>query len=138
MADKVAPEVRSAIMRQIKGTDTQPELAVRRLVHSLGYRYRLHAKDLPGCPDLVFRKKKKAIFVHGCFWHQHNCRVGRRQPKSRREYWLPKLQGNVHRDKENRRKLKEEGWKVLIIWECQVKNKSTDWLKERIVAFLEG
>ena len=125
-------------MSRIKSKDTKPELVVRSFVHRLGCRFRLHRKDLPGKPDIVLPRHKKIIFVHGCFWHQHNCRVGRRQPKSRREYWLPKLQGNVHRDKENRRKLKEEGWKVLIIWECQVKNKSTDWLKERIVAFLEG
>jgi DNA mismatch endonuclease (patch repair protein) len=98
-------------------------MAVRRLAHHLGYRYRLHGKDLPGSPDLVFSSRHKAIFVHGCFWHQHpdaTCRLAR-QPKSRLDYWLPKLQENSERDRRQRVALAEEGWEILEIWECQVK-----------------
>ena len=107
-------------MRRIRSKDTSPELALRRLVHSLGYRFRLHRKDLPGKPDLVFPSRLKVIFVHGCFWHQHpGCREGR-MPASRREYWEPKLTRNQTRDAENRIRLKEKGWDVLTVWECSL------------------
>lgn len=99
-------------------------MIVRKLVHGMGYRYRLHRHDLPGRPDLVFPGKKKIIFVHGCFWHQHDdpCCKRKNTPKSRIEYWGPKLARNVSRDKEHRQKLKDMGWDVLVIWECQVKD----------------
>lgn len=113
---------RSENMRRIRGKDTIPELRIRRLVHRLGYRYRLHRRDLPGCPDLVFSKLKKVIFVHGCFWHQHEgCGLGH-IPKTNRRYWTAKLRRNVERSEKQRRKLATIGWHSLIIWECQTKD----------------
>lgn len=119
--DSLTPEQRSERMGRIKGRDTGPEMVVRRLLHRQGYRYRLHARDLPGRPDIVFPKRKLAIFVHGCFWHRHpdpKCKLAR-LPKSRLDFWLPKLEGNRTRDIENQRRLVAMGWKVLVIWECQ-------------------
>lgn len=113
------PAVRDQ-MRRIRSRDTKPELAVRRLVHGLGYRYRLHRRGLPGTPDLVFHSRRKVIFVHGCFWHQHDCPMGSKQPSTRPEYWRPKLARNVARDHECRRKLAALGWDVLTVWECQL------------------
>lgn len=115
-----APEV-SARMRRIRKTDTKPELIVRRLAHGLGYRYRLYRRDLPGTPDLVFPRLRKVIFVHGCFWHQHDCPLGRKQPSTNRDYWLPKLARNVERDRSARARLQSDGWKVLVIWECETR-----------------
>ena len=100
----------------------------------MGYRYRLHAKELPGRPDLVFPWRRKLIFVHGCFWHRHRCPSGRETPKSRKEFWLPKLQRNRERDVENRRRLRRMGWDVLVIWECQTKHLSS--LEAKVVHFL--
>jgi DNA mismatch endonuclease (patch repair protein) len=111
---------RSAQMALVRGRDTKPELRVRRALHAAGLRYRLQAKDLPGRPDIVFRSLKIAIFIHGCFWHRHpdpNCRLAR-LPKSRQEFWLPKLTGNRERDLRNRAQLESDGWTVLEIWEC--------------------
>ena len=108
-------------MRQIRKTDTKPELVVRRLVHGMGYSYRLNGRDLPGTPDLVFRGRRKVIFVHGCFWHQHACSLGCKQPSANLDYWLPKLARNVERDKENLAQLANAGWDVLVIWECQTR-----------------
>src|SRR3546814_719230 len=119
MADRISAQGRSDVMRRIRKTDTRPELAVRRLVHALGYRYRLYRRNLPGTPDLVFSRRRKVIFVHGCFWHQHECPLGR-MPKSRLEYWGPKLCGNRERDERNRQRLNDLGWTVMIIWECEV------------------
>ena len=124
-------------MANIRSKGMKPELIVRRLTHSMGYRYRLHRKDLPGKPDLVFPARRKVIFVHGCFWHQHAdpaCKIARR-PKSNLDYWLPKLQRNVERDAEHRDRLSALGWQVLVIWECEVKIAAG--LLERIVEFLE-
>lgn len=136
MADALTPQRRSENMRRITSKDTKPEMIVRSEVHRLGFRYRLHAKNLPGKPDLVFRKRKKAIFVHGCFWHQHSaCREGR-LPGSRPEYWIPKLQGNKDRDAGHLSALEEAGWQVLVIWECEISNQSQ--LKDRLQRFLEG
>jgi DNA mismatch endonuclease (patch repair protein) len=119
--DRISAEQRSENMRRILNKDTIPELAVRRLIHGLGYRFRLHRKDLPGRPDLVFSGRRKVIFVHGCFWHQHpGCREGR-IPGSRLDYWEPKLRRNQLRDAANRDLLEEKGWDVLVIWECEVK-----------------
>ena len=111
-------------MAAIRSKDTKPEIAVRSMVHKLGYRFRLHAKDLPGHPDLVFRSRKKVIFVHGCFWHLHSsakCRDGR-LPKSNQSYWKPKLLKNVERDKRSLKELRALKWKALVIWECETKN----------------
>lgn len=123
-------------MRRIRAKDTKPEMRVRRLVHAMGYRYRLHRKDLPGKPDLVFGPRRKVILVQGCFWHQHDdpdCKIAR-APKSRLEYWGPKLQRNVARDRANRAALEESGWSVLEIWECQTTD--VEDLEERIRGFL--
>lgn len=109
-------------MARIRSKDTSPELALRRLIHRLGYRFRLHRKDLPGKPDLVFPSRRKVIFVHGCFWHQHpQCREGR-VPGSRPEYWGPKLRRNQERDADAQARLQAEGWKYLVVWECDLKN----------------
>ncbi|MFG1419994.1 very short patch repair endonuclease [Xanthobacter sp. V0B-10] len=119
--DSLTPEQRSERMGRIKGRDTGPEMAVRRLLHRLGYRYRLHARELPGRPDIVFRRRRLAIFVHGCFWHRHpdpTCKLAR-LPKSRLDFWIPKLEGNAARDLDKRVQLEALGWKVLVIWECQ-------------------
>lgn len=129
------PEDRSRTMRAVKGRDTGPEMVVRRLVHGMGYRYRLHGKDLPGKPDLVFRPRRKAIFVHGCFWHQHDCARGARLPKSNRDYWLPKLRRNKERDAEHRTRLGDMGWNTLVVWECEIADR--DALARRIAAFLD-
>src|SRR5271169_4334001 len=104
-------EVRSRTMRAVKSTNTKPEIVVRRLVHALGYRFRLYRKDLPGSPDLVFPGRRKVIFVHGCFWHRHNCKHGSQTPKTNTAFWVTKIAGNVNRDAENSRRLKREGWR---------------------------
>ena len=133
--DPLTPQQRSERMSRIRRTDTKPELTVRRLVHSMGYRYRLHAKDLPGRPDMVFRSRRKVIFVHGCFWHQHGCKQYR-MPRSRLSFWEPKLEGNVVRDRQSNALLEADGWGVLIVWECELKD--LDSLAQRIKNFLEG
>ncbi|WP_236899128.1 very short patch repair endonuclease [Devosia sp. SL43] len=123
-------------MSTIRSKNTGPELKVRRLVHRLGFRYRLHRADLPGKPDLVFAGRRKVIFVHGCYWHRHDdpdCKLAR-LPKSRLEFWLPKLEGNRARDRKNETALAEKGWDILVLWECQVANSS--FLEARIRAFL--
>ena len=109
-------------MRSIRKTDTRPELVVRSLTHGMGYRYRLHRRDLPGTPDLVFPRMRKAIFVHGCFWHQHHCPLGRKQPSTNTHYWLPKLSRNVERDHLVRNRLEKLGWTVLVVWECETRD----------------
>ena len=111
----------SARMSRIRKTDTKPELVVRRLAHGLGFRYRLHRRDIAGTPDLVFPRLRKVIFVHGCFWHQHDCSLGRKRPKANPDYWLPKLARNVERDRIVRKQLQAQGWRVLVIWECQTR-----------------
>ncbi len=108
-------------MRRIRKKNTKPEMAVRRLAHRMGYRYRLHRRDLPGTPDIVFPRLRKAIFVHGCFWHQHACPLGAKKPSANPDYWLPKLARNVERDAEARAKLAAMGWEVLVIWECETR-----------------
>jgi DNA mismatch endonuclease (patch repair protein) len=125
-------------MARIAGRDTKPEMVVRRLLHAMGYRYRLHAKDLPGKPDIVFRSRRKAILVHGCFWHRHpdpTCRLAR-LPKSRLDFWLPKLDANRERDIATVARLEAMGWKVLLVWECQLRDR--EHLSNRLRAFVEG
>lgn len=134
--DTLSPGARSENMRRIKSKGMEPERIVRRMVFRLGYRYRLHGKHLPGKPDLVFAGRKKVIFVHGCFWHQHkkkSCPIVR-QPKSNLVYWLPKLERNTQRDTQHLRELRRMGWGVLVVWECQCANETK--LCETISAFL--
>lgn len=134
--DELTESERRALMARIRKIDTKPELAIRRLVHAMGFRYRLYRRDLPGTPDLVFPSRKKVIFVHGCFWHRHDCASGRKLPSRNLEYWQPKLARNRARDQENIAKLKKLGWKSLVIWECQVSEKAR--LERRIRQFLES
>lgn len=129
-------EERSRIMRAVKGRDTKPEMTVRRTVHAMGYRYRLHCRELPGKPDLVFPSRRKIIFVNGCFWHGHDCRRGARIPKANRNYWEAKIERNAARDAKNGSKLVQLGWTVLTIWECELKE--SDTLREKLRQFLEG
>jgi DNA mismatch endonuclease, patch repair protein len=134
MADVLTPEQRSRCMSRVRAKDTKPELLVRRLVHSLGYRYRLHVRGLPGTPDMVFPSRRKVINISGCFWHMHRC--GRcRIPLSRRAYWRVKLTRNRERDQQTRRGLRRLGWEVLTVWECQVTD--TGKLTARITEFLD-
>jgi DNA mismatch endonuclease, patch repair protein len=138
MTDTLTTEQRSSLMARIRSKDTKPELVIRRLLHGLGYRYRLHRRDLPGTPDLVFMTKRKVIFVHGCFWHRHqdpSC-TRARIPKSRQEFWIPKLEGNALRDEMNLHRLTGQGWKCMVIWECQLADLPT--ITKRLQQFLQG
>jgi len=129
-------EKRSYVMSRIRSKDTSPEKKVRSLLHRMGYRFRLHVKDLPGKPDIVLPKYKKVIFVHGCFWHLHRgCRDGT-IPKTQHEKWKTKLEGNVQRNKDYIKELRKKGWKVFIIWECEAENKISK-VADNIVQFLE-
>ena len=122
---------RSDVMRRVRSVDTAPEMTVRRLCHSLGYRYRLHRADLPGKPDLVFPARRKVIFVHGCFWHGHYCKRGARVPRKNREYWVRKVSRNRERDRINRGLLGDIGWDFLVIWECEIEpNALSDRLRD--------
>ncbi len=134
MSDTVAPDRRSWIMRQVKSEDTSPERLVRSLLHRLGYRFRLHRRDLPGSPDIVFPGRKKAIFVHGCFWHGHSCPRGARIPKTNTDYWLKKIARNKERDRQRLEELRSLGWDVLVVWECEIKD--IDALRARLSDFL--
>lgn len=119
-ADVFSPQKRSEVMRAVKGKDTKPEIALRKALHRLGYRYRLNVRDLPGKPDLVFPKHRAVLFLHGCFWHGHGCKRGRRVPKTNRAYWTEKIARNRARDKKNAAALKALGWRVITIWECEL------------------
>ena len=134
--DNVSPQKRSDIMSRVRSKDTGPEMLVRRLVFSMGYRYRLHAKDLPGKPDLVFRRQRKVIFVHGCFWHHHKGCALARIPKSRQDFWIPKLEANRERDQRNKKDLIQAGWRVKTIWECQLGDMGR--LRKTIGRFLDA
>lgn len=122
-------------MARIRKVDTKPEMIVRQVVHAMGYRFRLHRRDLPGAPDLVFPSRRKVIFVHGCFWHRHDCPDGRKIPRSKPEYWVPKLERNKQRDKASVAQLEKLGWKALALWECQLKD--LDQLRGAITRFLQ-
>ena len=121
MTDVHTPQQRSFNMSRIRNRNTRPEMVVRSLVHRMGYRYRLHRKDLPGKPDLVFPSRRKIIFVHGCFFHMHDCRYGNVTPKQNAEFWRAKRLSNVERDRRNIAALTQEGWEVLEVWECQTR-----------------
>lgn len=132
--DRLTPDRRSWLMSRVSSKNTKPEIAVRRLVFAMGYRYRLHSKHLPGCPDLVFPGRKKVIFVNGCFWHGHpGCRYGR-LPKSRVEFWQAKIDRNRERDRENIASLEAEGWRALTVWQCELRE--LERLCEKLRVFL--
>jgi len=133
MTDNRSPESRSQLMSRIRGKNTVPEITVRRLLHAVGYRFRLHRRDLPGTPDIVFPARRKVVFVHGCFWHAHGCRIGR-PPKSRLAFWNSKFARNRSNDRRNVQALRRLGWAVLTIWQCQIR--STERLETRLVDFL--
>ena len=130
MTDVFSPEKRSDVMRQVKGKGTTPELKVRKLLWAMGLRYRLHRKDLPGAPDIVLPGRKLAVFVHGCFWHGHDCARGARVPKQNRLYWTAKIERNRQRDLRTQSELEAKGWTPLVIWECELKDSAA--LKARL------
>lgn len=136
-ADVFDPEKRSAVMRAVKSSDTAPERAVRAAVRSLGFgrRYRLNGAHLPGKPDLVFTSMRKVVFVHGCFWHGHDCKRGARQPKDNAEYWIGKIERNRARDAVSLRALKHEGWSAFVVWECETRDEAA--LTRRLATFLK-
>ncbi len=121
MADHVTPPKRSEIMKAVGTKDTGAEMTVRRLLHAKGYRYRLHRRDLPGSPDIVFPRLRKVLFIHGCFWHGHDCSKGR-LPKSRLDYWQPKIEATKQRDRRSIEALSELGWNVAVVWQCELRN----------------
>ena len=125
---------RSRIMRAVKSRDTKPEMIVRRLAHGMGYRYRLHSAGLPGKPDLAFPGRKAVVFVHGCFWHGHRCKRGARVPEANVAYWTAKIAGNLARDRKHTSKLRRAGWRVLTIWECELRDLGR--LSKRLKGFL--
>jgi len=128
--------LRSRIMACVRSTNTKPEILVRRILHSLGYRYRTHNRKLPGTPDIVLTKRRKAIFVHGCFWHRHNCKRGSSTPQSNRKYWIAKFTRNRERDSLNRRSLNKLGWNVLVIWECWIAR--PEFIKRKPIQYLQS
>lgn len=136
--DVLTKQQRKRCMSAVRNKNTKPEMIVRRLVHSLGYRYSLHARSLPGKPDLVLTSKRKVIFINGCFWHRHSCKKGKSIPSIREDFWREKLTNNKIRDKKNQHLLKNLGWRSLIIWECQTQSAKIDRLRRRIVDFLES
>lgn len=130
MSDIYSPEKRSLVMSRVKGTNTKPEIYVRSRLHAAGFRFRLHRKDLPGKPDIVLPKHRTVIFVHGCFWHQHTgCRKAA-LPKQNADFWREKLQANVIRDEKNQNQLRKDGWKVRLIWECEMSSGVEDLIRE--------
>ena len=134
--DTIEPAARAERTRGVRSKNTRPEMVVRSLAHQLGYRFRLHRSDLAGSPDLVFPSRRAAIFVHGCFWHQHDCPRGSRRPSSNAAYWHPKLARNVERDAKAQQQLESDGWRVLVLWECELRD--MDRLARRLTNFLNG
>ncbi|HZH30443.1 MAG TPA: very short patch repair endonuclease [Pyrinomonadaceae bacterium] len=137
MPDVLTPEQRRYNMSLIRNRNTRPEMIVRSMVHRMGYRYSLHRKELPGKPDLVFTRRRKIIFVHGCFFHMHDCPYGRVTPKTNAEFWQTKRLSNVERDKRNRVALEQQGWKIFEVWECMTKPARIEKLPEILADFLE-
>lgn len=129
MTDRITPDRRSRLMQKVKSKDTGPERTVRSTLHILGYRFRLHRKDLPGTPDIVFPGRRLALFVHGCFWHGHGCRLGK-LPKSHLDYWVPKIEANRSRDQRKEAALIEAGWRVAVVWQCELADR--ELLAERL------
>ncbi len=136
MPDKFSSEKRSAVMARVRGRDTKPEIAVRRILHSLGYRFRLHRRDLPGNPDIVLPRHRKIIFVHGCFWHGHSGCARASRPATNVDFWNRKLDGNKQRDAQTLQKLGELGWDVLVVWQCRTKDAAA--LKESLRQFMSN
>jgi DNA mismatch endonuclease, patch repair protein len=134
--DTLTPVERSERMRRVKGRDTKPERRLRALVWRLGYRYRKHRRDIPGNPDLAFVGRRRAIFVHGCFWHRHDCPSGRRAPKSRVAFWTKKFRQNVARDSVVAKALRRAGWKSLVVWECEIRKPEV--IERKIRRFLDA
>ena len=134
MTDRLSSERRSRLMQAVKSKNTAPERTVRSLLHALGYRFRLHRRDLPGTPDIVLPGRRCAIFVHGCYWHAHGCRIGR-PPKSRLDYWAPKLEANKVRDSRKLAELEAAGWRVLIVWQCELRG--LEVLAKKLKEFLD-
>lgn len=140
MTDKISPSHRSWNMSRIKSKNTKPELRLRSFLHNLGFRFRVNRKDLPGKPDIVFRKYKTVIFVHGCFWHRHpNCKSAS-TPKSNTDFWEKKFAANVKRDRKNKEDLERMGWRVIIVWECQIRKQEDleNLVKNRIAPLLKS
>ncbi|ABM61203.1 very short patch repair endonuclease [Halorhodospira halophila] len=140
MSDRLSPEHRSRVMSRVRGHDTKPELVLRRALHARGFRYRLHVRDLPGCPDLVFPRYSAVVFVHGCFWHGHDCHLFR-MPSTREEFWEKKIGRNRERDRKNRAELLDRGWRVLEVWECAMRGKDrlpSGEMLERVETWLTG
>lgn len=136
MVDRLTPDARSRLMASIRGKDTKPEMAVRRLLHAMGYRFRLHRRDLPGTPDIVLPGRRAVIFVHGCFWHRHEgCKLAA-VPATRREFWEAKITGNKARDRRAVAQLRRERWRVAVVWECQTRRFTG--LDTRLRRFLEA
>lgn len=133
-SDVFTPAKRSAVMRAVKGANTKPERALRKLLWAEGYRYRLNVRDVPGTPDIVLRPRKAAIFVHGCFWHGHTCKRGARMPKANAAYWRGKIERNRARDGLTLKKLSQSGWRALVVWECEMKDEAA--LRKRLLSFL--
>lgn len=136
MVDKFSKQKRSEIMSHIKSKNTKPEMTVRKIIYSLGYRYRLHRKDLPGKPDLAFINKKKVIFINGCFWHGHSGCNKSALPDTNYEFWNDKIKNNINRDTLNYKRLKDMGWKYLVIWQCEIKKDNIENIKSNIIHFL--
>ena len=134
--DTLTPEQRSERMARVRSRDTKPEMKLRKLVWRLGHRYRKCKASIIGKPDIAFVGRKRAIFLHGCFWHRHDCASGRREPKSRLDFWLPKFQRNVERDAEVRQQLTAAGWRSLIVWECELRNPLA--VQDRVREFLDA
>jgi DNA mismatch endonuclease (patch repair protein) len=133
MVDRLSIEHRSWLMSRIKGKNTKPEIAVRSMLHRMGYRFRIHARELPGTPDIVLPRHETVVLVHGCFWHGHRCKIGK-MPKSRVEYWDPKIEATKARDRRKRRQLRALGWKAIVVWECELKN--PERLRKKLAAAL--
>lgn len=134
--DTLTPVERSERMARVRSANTKPEMIVRRAAHSMGYRYRLHGRRVPGSPDMVFPRRRKVIFVHGCFWHGHDCKLGARPPKSRVEFWSSKIAENRNRDARTLDRLLAAGWLPLVIWECELRD--NDWLRRTLRGFLDA
>ena len=136
MVDSLSPKERSEIMARVRSKDTRPEMRIRKLAFALGYRYRLHDRKLPGCPDLVFGPRRKVIFVHGCFWHRHQGCKQCYTPKSNVDFWLAKFTGNIVRDQKNMEVLRKAGWRVVVVWECELG--APEKLQKRLWKLLES